>query len=133
LESASLEAEAASPVVSVPTKVTEEEKIEETFLTDTITTRKNCISLFGTFTVTDKNGRDMTYMFSPKIRYIFIYILINSITKDGVLSSDMNSLFWPDKPDDKIKNLKNVTMNHSAKPCKSWKVLNLPTRKVTSN
>ena len=115
LESASLEAEAASPIVSVPTKVSEEEKIEETFLTDTITTRKNCISLFGTFTVTDKNGRDMTYMFSPKIRYIFIYILINSITKDGVLSSDMNSLFWPDKPDDKIKNLKNVTMNHLRK------------------
>lgn len=28
-------------------------------------------------------------MFSPKIRYIFIYILISSITKDGVLSSDM--------------------------------------------
>ncbi len=48
----------------------------------------------------------MTYMFSPKIRHIFLYILINSITKDGVLSSDMNNLFWPDKPDDKIKNLK---------------------------
>ena len=57
----------------------------------------------------------MTYMFSPKIRHIFLYILINSITKDGVLSSDMNNLFWPDKPDDKIKNLKNVTMNHLRK------------------
>lgn len=54
-------------------------------------------------------------MFSPKIRNIFLYILIHSIVKEGVLSSDMNSLFWPDKPDDKIKNLKNVTMNHLRK------------------
>lgn len=86
-----------------------------TLLPNTITTYKNSISLFGTFTVIDKNGRDMTYMFSPKIRHIFLFILINSIAKDGVLSSDMNNLFWPDKPDDKIKNLKNVTMNHLRK------------------
>lgn len=93
----------------------EKEEIDETLLPDAITKRRNSISLFGTFTATDKNGRDMTYMFSPKIRHIFLYILINSITKDGVLSSDMNNLFWPDKPDDKIKNLKNVTMNHLRK------------------
>lgn len=114
-ENTVVEAEPASSAASAATKVTEEEEIQETFLTDTATTRKNGISLFGTFTVIDKTGRDMTYMFSPKIRYIFIYILINSITKDGVLSSDMNNLFWPDKPDDKIKNLKNVTMNHLRK------------------
>lgn len=88
---------------------------EELFIPDAITTRKNSISLFGTFRVMDKNGRDMTYMFSPKIRHLFLYILVNSITKDGVLSSDLNNLFWPDKPDDKIKNLKNVTMNHLRK------------------
>lgn len=115
LESSALEIEPASTVISAPTEITEEEEMEEPLLTNAITTYKNRISLFGTFTVIDKNGRDMTYMFSPKIRYIFLYILINSIAKDGVLSSDMNSLFWPDKPDDKIKNLKNVTMNHLRK------------------
>lgn len=89
---------------------------EEKFLPDaTAISRKNSLSLFGTFTAIDKNGRDITYMFSPKIRNIFLYILIHSIVKEGVLSSDMNSLFWPDKPDDKIKNLKNVTMNHLRK------------------
>ena len=81
----------------------------------TIIVKKNSVSLFGTFTVIDRNGRDITYMFSPKIRHLFLYILINSITRDGVLSADLNSLFWPDKPDDKIKNLKNVTMNHLRK------------------
>lgn len=88
---------------------------EEPFLADTITIRNNSIFLFGTFAAIDKNGRDMTYMFSPKIRHLFLYILIKSITKEGVLSSDLNNLFWADKPDDKIKNLKNVTMNHLRK------------------
>lgn len=92
-----------------------DEEADEPLLSATIALRKSSISLFGTFTVIDKNGRDITYMFSPKIRHLFLYILINSITKDGVLSSDLNNLFWPDKPDDKIKNLKNVTINHLRK------------------
>lgn len=75
----------------------------------------------------------MTYMFSPKIRHIFLYILINSITKDGVLSSDMNNLFWPDKPDDKIKNLKNVTMNHLRKTLQELEGIELTHQKVTLN
>lgn len=104
-----------STVLPTTTETIESEEMEETFLPNAITPHKNCISLFGTFTVIDKNGRDMTYMFSPKIRHIFLFILINSIAKDGVLSSDMNNLFWSDKPDDKIKNLKNVTMNHLRK------------------
>lgn len=107
-----------SPItVSVATTQTiGEDEMEEALLANAITTRKNSISLFGPFTAIDKNGSDMTYMFSPKIRHIFLYILVNSIMKDsGVLSSDMNNLFWPDKPNDKIKNLKNVTMNHLRK------------------
>lgn len=106
----------AEPETILP--ITEEPEIvdkEELLITDAMAIRKNCIFLFGTFRVMDKNGRDMTYMFSPKIRHLFLYILLNSIIKDGVLSSDLNTLFWPDKPDDKIKNLKNVTMNHLRK------------------
>ena len=45
---------------------------EEPFLADTITIRNNSIFLFGTFAAIDKNGRDMTYMFSPKIRHLFL-------------------------------------------------------------
>lgn len=107
----------------------ENEEVQEVLLPDTLTARKNSISLFGTFTATDRNGRDMTYMFSPKIRHLFIYILINSITKEGVLSSDLNSLFWPDKPDDKIKNLKNVTMNHLRKTLQEMEGIELTHQK----
>lgn len=92
-----------------------EEPAQEPLLPEVRIARNNNLSLFGTFYATDRNGRDITYMFSPKIRHLFLYLLVNSIHKDGVLSSDLNTLFWPDKPDDKIKNLKNVTLNHLRK------------------
>lgn len=76
---------------------------------------QNKILLFGPFTAIDRHGHDITYMFSPKIKQLFLYILIHSITEEGTFSSDLNSLFWPDKADDKIKNLKNVTINHLRK------------------
>ena len=76
---------------------------------------RNAIYLWGTFAVLDRNGKDITYLFSPKLRIIFLYILLNSVSGDGVLSSDMNELFWPEKTDDKVKNLKGVTINHIRK------------------
>lgn len=84
-------------------------------VTDVFAPSHNAIYLFGNFTVIDRNERDITYMFSPKLRMIFSYILLHSILKNGVLSSDMNELFWADKADDKVKNLKGVTMNHIRK------------------
>ncbi len=109
----SIEQTSATP--SATEERVEEDDIKEASLPNIITSRKNSISLFGTFAIIDRNGRDITYMFSPKIRYIFLYILINSMAKGGILSADMNNLFWPDKPDDKIKNLKNVTISHLRK------------------
>lgn len=75
----------------------------------------NLLLLFGPFCAIDRQGRDMSHLFSPKIRHLFLYILINSVLKNGVLSSDLNALFWPDKPEEKIKNLKNVHINHLRK------------------
>ncbi|MDE6528709.1 MAG: hypothetical protein K2L78_06660, partial [Muribaculaceae bacterium] len=71
----------------------------------------NSLLLFGLFTACNRDGRDVAYMFTPKNRQLFVYLLINSVGKEGVLSSDLNMLFWPDKPDENIKNLKNVTIN----------------------
>lgn len=78
------------------------------------TKERSTILLYGGFTVYDKHGRDITYMFSRKLKHIFIYILLNSID-NGVSSSSLNDLFWPDKSDDKVKNLKGVTTNHLRK------------------
>ncbi|MDB0715425.1 hypothetical protein PL498_06720 [Bacteroides xylanisolvens] len=76
--------------------------------------RPNAVYLFGPFTVIDRNGRDITHLFSSRLRQVFIYILLHS-THNGVLSASLNEVFWSDKPDDKIKNLKGVTINQIRK------------------
>ena len=84
------------------------EKIEELIV------RPNAIYIFGSFTVTDRNGRDITHLFSSRLRLVFVYVLLHS-THNGVLSASLNEVFWPDKPDDKVKNLKGVTINQIRK------------------
>ena len=76
--------------------------------------RPNAVYLFGPFTVIDRNGRDITHLLSSRLRQVFIYILLHS-THNGVLSASLNEVFWPDKPDDKVKNLKGVTINQIRK------------------
>ena len=76
--------------------------------------RPNAVYLFGPFTVIDRNGRDITHLFSSRLRQVFIYILVHS-TDNGVLSASLNEVFWADKPDDKVKNLKGVTINQIRK------------------
>lgn len=76
--------------------------------------RPNAVYLFGPFTVIDRNGRDITHLFSSRLRQVFIYILLHS-THNGVLSASLNEVFWSDKPDDKVKNLKGVTINQIRK------------------
>ena len=76
--------------------------------------RPNAVYLFGPFTVIDRNGRDITHLFSSRLRQVSIYILLHS-THNGVLSASLNEVFWPDKPDDKVKNLKGVTINQIRK------------------
>lgn len=85
------------------------------FVPSAVLPDRNILLLFGPFCAVDRQGRDMSHLFSPKIRHLFLYILIGSILKEGVLSADLNTLFWPDKPEDKIKNLKNVHINHLRK------------------
>ena len=93
----------------------EEKKSDSPAYTPLVLPTRNVLCLFGPFCATDRQGRDISHLFSPKIRHLFLYILINSVLKDGVLSADLNVLFWPDKPEDKIKNLKNVHINHLRK------------------
>lgn len=76
--------------------------------------QSGAIYLFGSFTVIDRNGRDITHLFSSRLRQVFVYILLHS-THNGVLSASLNEVFWADKPDDKVKNLKGVTINQIRK------------------
>lgn len=74
--------------------------------------RANAVYMLGDFTVYDKNSRDITYMFSPKIKQLFILLLLNSDDEHGVVSKRISATLWPEKEPGKTKNIKNVTINH---------------------
>lgn len=95
--------------------VLEHTAIQLTGMEEVPVKRCSTVYLFGDFTVFDRTGKDITYMFSNKLKQIFIYILVESVEKGGVLSSSLNTLFWPGKDDAKVKNLKGVTINHLRK------------------
>jgi two-component SAPR family response regulator len=72
----------------------------------------NSVYLLGEFAVFDKKGRDVTYLFSPKIKQLFVLILVNSRNGSGIASKKISQLLWPDKDVAKTKNIKGVTFNH---------------------
>lgn len=74
----------------------------------------NSMYLFGDFSVFDRNGRNISYMFSLRIKQIFCLILRYS-DADGISSKQLSDLIWPDKPKDKVKNSRGVAINHCAK------------------
>ena len=78
----------------------------------TKTQRVNAVYLLGEFVVFDKKGKDVTYLFSPKIKQLLILILLNSKKNNGIISKKISQLLWPDKDIAKTKNIKGVTFNH---------------------
>ena len=74
----------------------------------------NSMYLFGDFSVFDRNGRNISYMFSLRIKQIFCLILRYS-DADGISSRQLSDLIWPDKPKDKVKNSRGVAINHLRK------------------
>ncbi len=77
--------------------------------------RANSIYLFGEFTIRDKKNRDITYLFSAQLKQIFCLILQYTTTEGGIASQRLSNILWPDKPADKVKNSRGVTINHLRK------------------
>ena len=101
-----------SPIMSATTQsvATEELIKEEQPVVSEI--KQNAIYLLGDFIVYDANGRDITHLFSPKIKQLFVLILLNSIGGEGITSKKISAVLWPDKEFSKTKNIRGVTFNH---------------------
>lgn len=90
--------------------------IEDTFIA-VETEKKECANalyLFGNFTIRDRNNRDITYMLSTKLKQAFFLILQYSL-ENGITTQDLSDLLWPNKPEDKVKNSRGVTINNLRK------------------
>lgn len=74
----------------------------------------NSVCLFGNFTVFDRHNRDITYLFSVRLKQMFCLVLQYS-DGEGIASQRLSSLMWPDRPESKTKNIRGVTLNHLRK------------------
>ena len=74
----------------------------------------NSIYLFGNFSVRDRHNREINYLFSPKLKQAFILIFEYSLS-EGITSQELSEQLWPDKTENKVKNIRGVTLNHLRK------------------
>jgi two-component SAPR family response regulator len=78
--------------------------------------KANSIYVFGPFTVIDCRNKDISYLFSPKLKQLFLYILFAGMeNEEGIDSQTIHSTIWPDKTAENAKNLKGVALNQIRK------------------
>lgn len=74
--------------------------------------QKNAILLFGGFQVYDKDGNDVTTLFTPKVELLFIAILLKSIkSSKGLSSEELDQMIWPGLSRKNAANNRGVTMS----------------------
>jgi hypothetical protein len=72
----------------------------------------NQILLFGEFKAIDNNGDDVTDLFTPKVKELFLFVLIYSL-KSGIGANvrDINDVLWEGISSGKVANNRSVTLN----------------------
>ena len=74
---------------------------------------QNYIRLFGEFTVNDNNGNNITAQFSPKLKQLFLLLLVNSHgASHGISTRDLSDILWKGQPLKDTKNLRGVTIRN---------------------
>ena len=72
----------------------------------------NQIQLFSEFMVISSNREDITENFTPKIRELFLFVLIHTIHNgNGAKIDDINEQLWPGIDSKKLANNRAVTLN----------------------
>lgn len=74
----------------------------------------NSIYLIGEFTVIDKDNRDISHLFSAKLRQLFLLILMYSLQRGfkSISSNELSAILWPDKEFSKSRNIRGVSIKH---------------------
>lgn len=70
------------------------------------------IYLFGGFEVFDKDGKDITSLFTPTLKQLFLLILLSRIKNEkGITSNKIIENIWYDKSENSARNNKNVNIS----------------------
>lgn len=80
---------------------------------DALFTKNNSIYLFGEFDVYDKEGKNITKEFTPKIKQLFLLLLNKSFngSHEGINTEVLTAHLWPELSNDQAKNNRNVTIS----------------------
>jgi len=71
----------------------------------------NYIQLFGDFKVLDKNGTDISSQFTPKLKQLFLIILLYSQrNKNGISTKELTEILWLGHSSQSAKNSRGVTI-----------------------
>ncbi len=71
----------------------------------------NYIQLFGDFKVLDKNGSDISSQFTPKLKQLFLIILLYSQrNKNGISTKELTDILWLGHSSQSAKNSRGVTI-----------------------
>lgn len=71
----------------------------------------NYIQLFGDFKVLDKEGGDITSQFTPKLKQLFLIILLYSQrNKNGISTKELTDILWMGHSSQSAKNSRGVTI-----------------------
>lgn len=69
------------------------------------------IYLIGGFKILDKSGTNITREFTPTLKSVFLFLLLNSIKKEkGTTSQQLDETFWFDMDKDKAVNNRSVNI-----------------------
>ncbi len=86
-------------------------KINEQRVDNSLSREKNYIQLFGDFKIVNKDGEDITNQFTPKIKHLFLLILLYSQRdKKGISTKELSEILWPNYAHQNTKNSRGVTM-----------------------
>lgn len=75
---------------------------------------KNHIQVFGGFHFYNNEGKDIVLDFSPKLKEIFLLILLRSFNRyqyKGITSEKLSSFIWPDSSPESVKSNRGVAIN----------------------
>ena len=84
----------------------------------------NTLYLFGNFTACGRNGRDISYLFTDKLRLLLCLILQHN-AEGGISSQQLGYEMWGYKTPEKIKNSKSVAINHLRRVLKEFEGITL--------
>ncbi len=87
------------------------EKIRSIDQTVVLKPEANYIQLFGDFKVLDKNGNEITSLFTPKLKQLFLIILLYSKrNKNGISTQELTDILWLGHSSQSAKNSRGVTI-----------------------